>query len=398
MVVAVALNASRSGLAAGLTMSTPHVKDSGACGCCWRCGMAVLRSTSLYRIGYNNVLYSSLADASRARIGGGRDGHGYGHRGGEEGWRTVSRTARHKTLAAPAESSAAIASWRTPLESTDLLGPPIVALGKFDALHRGHQKLAITAAHLGGTPYLISFDNMADVLGWEPRLPLVATCDRPRVLASWKKACLGMAPREHGIPFAEVRSLSPEDFVAVLAEDLGAKGVVVGSNYRFGYKAAGTAETLKRLGKDYGMKVEVVNLVEREQASLSRGIGGADEICGIYGICGIGDTVSSSVIRQALKAGNMAPVAECLGRAYRVVGVCDGHGRIPCGAFLNQYPAPGEYDVMVGFASNAQECAGEVDMRPGRAVFDEAGATIEDGAGGPSDRTGLYCILEFTFS
>eukprot|EP00889_Picochlorum_renovo_P005145 jgi/Picre1/32175/NNA_007521.t1 len=144
--------------------------------------------------------------------------------------------------------SGRVQPWRTVLETDPNLGPPVVALGKFDALHRGHQKLAITAVHLGGTPHLVSFDGMAEVFGWEPRLPLVAPCDRRRVLSSWRRVCLSAVPREHRIPFRDVRNMVPEEFVELLACDLGAKGVVVGSNYRFGYKAAGLQRRLNLLG------------------------------------------------------------------------------------------------------------------------------------------------------
>jgi hypothetical protein len=41
----------------------------------------------------------------------------------------------------------------------------VLALGKFDALHRGHRALALTAAQLGDAPGLLSFDGMAAVLG-----------------------------------------------------------------------------------------------------------------------------------------------------------------------------------------------------------------------------------------
>lgn len=67
----------------------------------------------------------------------------------------------------------------------------IVALGKFDALHLGHQSLASRAACMGGQPCLLSFSGMAEVLGWPIRQPLVAACDRPRVLNSWEAACHG---------------------------------------------------------------------------------------------------------------------------------------------------------------------------------------------------------------
>lgn len=46
----------------------------------------------------------------------------------------------------------------------------------------------------------------------------------------------GPSPRQRFIPFAAVRSLSPREFVRVLAQELQVAGVVVGQNYRFGYK------------------------------------------------------------------------------------------------------------------------------------------------------------------
>ena len=83
-----------------------------------------------------------------------------------------------------------------------------------------HRMLAQRAAELGGQPWLVSFSGMADVLGWPKRPPLVADDDRGEVLASWAEHCGGLVPRQRFIPFAEVRSLSPEDFVRVLAEGL----------------------------------------------------------------------------------------------------------------------------------------------------------------------------------
>ena len=82
------------------------------------------------------------------------------------------------------------------------------------------RKLASTAAELGGQPWLVSFSGMADVLGWPKRPPLVADADRAVVLASWAPYCGGIAPCQRFIPFGEVRNLSPEDFVRVLAHDL----------------------------------------------------------------------------------------------------------------------------------------------------------------------------------
>lgn len=65
---------------------------------------------------------------------------------------------------------------------------------------------------------------------------MVAPVDREAVLQSWAPYCRGIVPQERCLPFAAVRSLSPEDFVQLLASDLHASGVVVGMNYRFGYR------------------------------------------------------------------------------------------------------------------------------------------------------------------
>lgn len=192
--------------------------------------------------------------------------------------------------------------WRRPLHTGPITGEtaPIVALGKFDALHKGHRALASAASTIGA-PWLVSFAGIAEVLGWAPRLPLVAACDRRRVLTSWADACDGVAPSECAIPFADIRQLSPEAFIELLAKELRVSGVVVGANYRFGYKAAGTTELLMELAPRYGLKVKVIDLVGGQEGVKDHTL------------------VSSSWIRKALSAGNVAGIAECLDRPYRMV-------------------------------------------------------------------------------
>ena len=116
----------------------------------------------------------------------------------QEAWRRPLSS--HTLDAASSSSSAAAGATAATLQPP----PPIVALGKFDALHRGHRELAAAAARLGGAPWLVSFSGIAEVLGWPARLPLVAPCDRARVLATWAPHCGGATPRECSIPFAEV--------------------------------------------------------------------------------------------------------------------------------------------------------------------------------------------------
>ncbi|KAG6773652.1 hypothetical protein POTOM_020944 [Populus tomentosa] len=66
--------------------------------------------------------------------------------------------------------------------------------------------------------------------------PVVAKCDRSRVLLSWAPYCGNLVPAEVQIEFSSVRHLTPQQFVEKLSKELGA---VAGENYRFGYKAAG---------------------------------------------------------------------------------------------------------------------------------------------------------------
>lgn len=199
--------------------------------------------------------------------------------------------------------------WRKPFpqagDSTEIGRPPIVALGKFDALHLGHRSLAIAAAELGGSPWLVSFSGMAEVLGWHPRLPLVAAEDRKRVLNSWSAVCGGVTPRECYIPFKDIRTMSPESFINLLANELKVKGIVVGRNYRFGYKAAGTADLLEELGPTYGLKIGVVDLVSYGSPTHS-----------------VPTLVSSSEVRKYLAKGSTERIHEILGRPYRIVYKC----------------------------------------------------------------------------
>jgi len=109
------------------------------------------------------------------------------------------------------------------------------------------------------------------------------------------------------LPFTlEFSRLSPDEFVRiVLAERLHAAVVVVGEDFRFGFRAAGDVSLLAQLGEKYDFTVEGVPLLMT---------GGA--------------TDSSTYIRQRLDAGDVAGAAAALGRPHRVEGVVvRGHMR-----------------------------------------------------------------------
>lgn len=201
------------------------------------------------------------------------------------------------------------------------------AIGKFDALHRGHFALAERAAAFG-EPRLLTFSDMARELGWPERRPLVANDDRARVLAQWSQT-LGAAVSEIELPFACIRGMSPADFISHVRTTCGAQALVVGEDFRFGRDRGGDADTLRALTTASGMQVAVLPAVRHA-----------------------GEVVSSSGVRAALAAGDVLLASALLGRPHRLLGTVvrgDGRGRqlgIPTanlGQRANQEPAPGVY-------------------------------------------------------
>ncbi|XP_058192367.1 FAD synthetase 1, chloroplastic-like isoform X1 [Rhododendron vialii] len=239
----------------------------------------------------------------------------------------------------------------------------VVALGKFDALHIGHRELAIQAAKVG-VPFLLSFVGMAEVLGWEPRAPIVAKCDRKRVLSSWAPYCGDITPVEYELEFSKVRHLTPHQFVEMLSKKLGVRGVVAGENYRFGYKAAGDSSELVKLAEEYGMGAYIINnVMDKNQYYGNMGSSNLKEQ----------GQVSSTRVRLALAKGDMKYVSELLGRQHRLVVmvkdqewlVSNQHrlsARKSC--FLNLPPKEGLYkscSVLIGNDKNVVPCKVTID-------------------------------------
>jgi riboflavin kinase/FMN adenylyltransferase len=118
------------------------------------------------------------------------------------------------------------------------------------------------------------------------------------------------------LPFTpEFSRLSPETFThTVLVEHLHAAQVVVGQNFTYGHKAAGTVETLTTEGRRFGFAVEGIALanVDLDADSSEEG-----EV-----------TISSTYIRACVAGGDMESAARALGRPHRVDGVVvRGHRR-----------------------------------------------------------------------
>lgn len=177
---------------------------------------------------------------------------------------------------------------------------PVLAIGNFDGVHLGHQaifrKLVSSAQKNNGTSIVCTF---------EPHpLRILAPERAPKLLTPFKEKTRLM--KKAGIDvvvcvnftrvFANIRA---EEFAReVLCGTIGVKEVFIGSNYRFGKGRKGSPELLKRLGKECGYRVTVVDEVVLN-----------------------GKTVSSSLIRTLVAKGLIDEASPYLGRNYSVVGI-----------------------------------------------------------------------------
>lgn len=172
-----------------------------------------------------------------------------------------------------------------------------VSLGKFDGLHRGHQKLigrVLSKKQQGLTAAIFTFEkNPTRMLSGLSGQNIMTNEERRRLLED--------AGVDHLLecPFVpEFSHMEPEVFIKeVLAGQLHAAFVAVGEDFRFGYQRRGDVRMLKTLGTQYGFQVEVV----KKEMSHGRDI-------------------SSTYVREALHEGNIPLANELLGYRYFVSG------------------------------------------------------------------------------
>src|SRR5687768_1775522 len=184
---------------------------------------------------------------------------------------------------------------------------PVLALGNFDGLHRGHQKIIDRvkrgAAEHGGTAMAMTFD---------PHPPRVVRPDKAPPLLMTKEQRLD-ALHSAGISCVAVvrftREMSqwdPEMFVrTVLVEWLRVSEVWVGANFLFGHDRAGNFSSLRTLGQRYGFRAEKIDPVRYKEF-----------------------VVSSTRIRRLVAEARMDEAAALLGHAYYIDGqVVEGRHR-----------------------------------------------------------------------
>lgn len=184
---------------------------------------------------------------------------------------------------------------------------PVIAIGNFDGLHLGHQRIVETvcarARALHGTSIVMTFDpHPLTILRPAGRPPLILPLsEKIKILSSLGLDVLLI------IPFTrEFASITAERFIEdLLAHRIGAREVYVGANFHFGRGGVGDFELLRNEGKRLGMGVERVPVVLFDD-----------------------QPISSTRIRDNIERGAVDRAAAMLGREYTVRGlIVHGKGR-----------------------------------------------------------------------
>ncbi len=187
-------------------------------------------------------------------------------------------------------------------------GRCVLTIGVFDGLHRGHQELVETcvskARELGLPAVMMTFDpHPAEVVRPGSHPAELITLRRKAELA----AELGI-DAFLVLPFTPAMAgIQAQEFVHdVIVDRLHAACVVVGENFHFGHRGEGDLDLLRTLGARFGFTAQGLALVSKDSL-----------------------TVTSTLVRASVDAGDVHAAAEALGRPHRVEGVVvhgDGRG------------------------------------------------------------------------
>lgn len=185
----------------------------------------------------------------------------------------------------------------------------MAALGNFDGVHRGHQKIldrvCRQAAERDGTPVVVTFDpHPPRVVRPDKAPPLLMTLDQ-KIEAFGRAGIQGVAVVQFTPDMAR---WEPETFVdTVLVDWLRVSEVWVGANFLFGRDRTGTFTLLKALGEDRGFRADKIDPVRFKDF-----------------------VVSSTRVRHLIGEGRVDEAGALLGRHYALDGVVvhgDGRGR-----------------------------------------------------------------------
>lgn len=174
-----------------------------------------------------------------------------------------------------------------------------IALGSFDGLHKGHLELINEAINLAkkdnSKSMVFTFLNHPrEIINQDYKFHyLMENIEKKKILLD-----LGVDEivlKEFDCSFMKI---SPEDFIGNLCKEYKVKGLVVGFNYRFGFKNKGDIHLLEELSKEYNFKLKVIEPFMYKE-----------------------EVVSSTRIRNTLLEGNIQEANNMLNRPYSLSGI-----------------------------------------------------------------------------
>jgi len=176
---------------------------------------------------------------------------------------------------------------------------PVLALGNFDGLHRGHLKIIERvkrgAAEHGGTSMAMTFDPHPPRIVRPDKAPplLMTKAQRLEALHRAGIACVAVVRFTR-----ELSEWNPEMFVrTVLVDWLRVAEVWVGANFLFGHGRTGNFTLLRALGQQYGFRAEKIDPVRYKDF-----------------------VVSSTRVRRLVSEGRMDEAGALLGHSYYIDG------------------------------------------------------------------------------
>lgn len=171
--------------------------------------------------------------------------------------------------------------------------PTAVTLGKFDGLHRGHDLLMQTVLKYSKEYNLASVAFTFDI---PPRNKVEEIVANVLTTNEEKEYIFEKRGIDYLIecPFTtEVMSMEPKAFIAWISKALHMKYVVVGDDFRFGYKRSGDYHTLQQYEAEYGYKTIVIDKLKDSNRDIS-----------------------STYVREKIADGNIKKANELLGYKY----------------------------------------------------------------------------------
>ena len=180
----------------------------------------------------------------------------------------------------------------------------IMALGNFDGFHLGHQAVvgrAVERARADGRPVIVATFDPHPMRLFHPDTPWFRLTSLDQRAALFERA-----GADAMLTFAftqELAALEPDQFIHILAQDMGVAGVVTGEDFTFGKGRSGSVALLAQSHATSGIIAEAVPAVTNDA----------------------GEVVSSSRIRAALRAGDCATATRLLTRPFAIQGMVQ-HG------------------------------------------------------------------------